>query len=83
MIHHPLRRAFAPLSAAVAVGLLTLGAPAASAQTTGPALWVVRDADSTLYLFGTVHVLRETDDWRSPVIDDRPRAEHESLPPRA
>lgn len=25
---------------------------------TAPALWVVRDADSTLYLFGTIHLLR-------------------------
>lgn len=69
MKHHPLRRAFAQLSAAFALGLLALSAPVASAQTAGPALWVVRDADSTLYLFGTVHVLRETDDWGSPAID--------------
>ena len=30
----------------------------------GPALWVVRDADSTIYLFGTVHVLRPSTLWR-------------------
>ena len=28
-----------------------------------PALWVVRDADTTVYLFGTVHVLRPDIDW--------------------
>jgi len=33
------------------------------AEGAGPALWVVRDADSTLYLFGTVHVLRPTTAW--------------------
>lgn len=35
----------------------------------GPALWVVRDADSTIYLFGTVHVLRPDTAWGSPAVD--------------
>lgn len=39
------------------------------AEGQGPALWVVSDADSTLYLFGTVHVLRPTTAWGSPRID--------------
>lgn len=39
------------------------------AEGAGPALWVVRDADSTLYLFGTVHVLRPTTAWGSPRVD--------------
>ena len=39
------------------------------AEGAGPALWVVRDADSTLYLFGTVHVLRPTTAWGSPQVD--------------
>ena len=39
------------------------------AQGTGPALWVVRDADSTVYLFGTVHVLRPTTVWGSARVD--------------
>ena len=28
-----------------------------------PALWVMKDADTTVYLFGTVHVLRPDIDW--------------------
>ncbi|WAC59842.1 TraB/GumN family protein [Brevundimonas sp. SL130] len=47
-------------------------APAAAApaiQGQGPALWVVKDADSTLYLFGTVHVLRPTTGWASPRVN--------------
>jgi hypothetical protein len=36
----------------------------------GPALWVVRDADSTLYLFGTVHVLRPETLWRWVRIEE-------------
>lgn len=39
------------------------------AEGDGPALWVVRDADSTIYLFGTVHVLRPTTAWGSPRVD--------------
>lgn len=35
----------------------------------GPALWVVRDADSTIYLFGTVHVLRPTTAWGSAKVN--------------
>lgn len=49
-------------------------APAASAaapaiQGQGPALWVIKDADSTLYLFGSVHVLRPTTGWASPRVN--------------
>lgn len=28
------------------------------AEGQGPAMWIVRDADSTLYLFGAMHLLR-------------------------
>lgn len=34
----------------------------------GPALWVIKDEDSTLYLFGSVHVLRPTTGWASPRV---------------
>lgn len=37
-------------------------------QGQGPALWVVKDADSTLYLFGSIHVLRPTTGWASPRV---------------
>lgn len=35
----------------------------------GPALWAVSDADSTIYLFGTVHVLRPDTAWGSAKVD--------------
>jgi uncharacterized protein YbaP (TraB family) len=59
--------AFAQAAAAVQ-------APAAAstvlpATGEGPALWVVKDADSTLYLFGTVHVLKPTTAWGSAKVD--------------
>ena len=31
-----------------------------------PALWVVKDADTTIYLFGTVHLLPDDTDWHYP-----------------
>lgn len=34
-----------------------------------PALWVVRDADTTIYLFGTVHLLPHDTDWHFPALD--------------
>lgn len=65
-------------AAALGLGLglaVIAGAPApvlaqdAGAQTGQPALWVLRDADSTIYLFGTVHLLRPETAWHSPVVD--------------
>ncbi|HWU95566.1 MAG TPA: TraB/GumN family protein, partial [Sphingomonas sp.] len=40
-------------------------APAAAAATrdADPAIWVVKDADTTIYLFGTVHVLKPGLSW--------------------
>ena len=40
-----------------------------TAEGQGPALWVVRDADSTLYLFGTMHLLRPTTGWGTERVD--------------
>jgi len=44
-------------------------APIPRAEGAGPPLWVVRDADSTVYLFGTVHVLRPGTAWGSDKVD--------------
>lgn len=35
---------------------------------TGPALWKVADEDTTIYLFGTVHLLPEGIDWYTPKV---------------
>ena len=45
-------------------------APAPVSSAGGPALWVIRDEDSTLYLFGTVHVLRPSTLWRWATIEE-------------
>lgn len=66
--------AFQPAQA-FAQAIEAMPAPVAAARVVpqadgaGPALWVIRDADSTLYLFGTVHVLRPTTAWGSAKVD--------------
>ena len=42
---------------------LALIAAPVHARDADPALWVVKDADTTIYLFGTVHVLPPGIDW--------------------
>jgi uncharacterized protein len=37
--------------------------PAVTQRTATPALWVVKDADTTIYLFGTFHLLPEGLNW--------------------
>jgi uncharacterized protein YbaP (TraB family) len=45
-------------------------APAAQASAAAhPAMWKVADADTTLYLFGTIHLLPEGRGWRTPAFD--------------
>ena len=43
----------------------------ARAETAHPALWAVKDADSTIYLFGTIHVMKDGVDWFSPDLHKR------------
>ncbi|WP_069306690.1 TraB/GumN family protein, partial [Methylobrevis pamukkalensis] len=49
---------------AACVMLATATTPAAA----DPALWVARDADSTVYLFGTIHILRPGLRWLTPDV---------------
>lgn len=37
-------------------------------ETTGPALWKIADADTTIYMFGTVHILPKDKQWMTPAI---------------
>jgi len=48
--------------------VLVLGLPAAAWAK--PAVWVVKDADSTIVLFGSVHLLPKDLDWRPPALTD-------------
>jgi uncharacterized protein YbaP (TraB family) len=53
--------------------LAMLFAPAAHAQTvqdSDPAIWVVRDRDTTIYLFGTIHALKPGLTWFDEAVRD-------------
>lgn len=65
LAHQGLRRATGLLLGSVA----SLAVAAGSAQAE-PRMWVVKDADSTIYLFGTIHALRPELQWRSAKIDN-------------
>src|SRR5687768_9663045 len=43
-------------------------APARTAEPS-PAIWLLADEDTKIYLFGTVHILRPGFRWRSPAVD--------------
>lgn len=53
---------------ALVAPLIVLAAMGASPALAEPTLWAIKDKDSTIYLFGTVHVLKPTTQWRSPKI---------------
>ena len=66
MLMKILRRGLAALGiAALANGAL---AEPASAQAR-PALWQVSDKDTTVYLFGTIHLLPKDYAWRTPAFE--------------
>jgi uncharacterized protein len=69
-----LRMKFALSLLALSLGAPALAqAPAARLPDTDPALWVVKDADTTIYLFGTFHALDGKTDW----FNDEVRAAYE------
>ena len=42
---------------------------AAGPYVQGPAIWKVADEDTTIYLFGTVHLLKAGTDWRTDAFE--------------
>ena len=61
-----LQRFVAPVTALLALGS---AAQAKAPQAARPALWSVSDADTTVYLFGTIHLLPDNMKWRTAKID--------------
>jgi uncharacterized protein YbaP (TraB family) len=53
------------LAAPVAALATLVAAAAAKAE---PAMWVVKDEDSTIYLLGTIHLLKPEMVWRTPKV---------------
>lgn len=61
------QRLFTPVAAMLALG--SAGPAAAKGPAVKPALWAVADADTTIYLFGTIHLLPAKYQWRTPKFD--------------
>jgi hypothetical protein len=53
----------------VALAFLTLLSNA-SAAFAAPSLWVIKSPSATVYLFGTIHLLRASQDWETQAIKD-------------
>jgi uncharacterized protein len=58
----------------IAASFGLLAAPAAADEPAfdyqpNPAIWKLSDADTTIYMFGTVHALPEKLKWRSPALE--------------
>ena len=51
------------IAVALALPACAQQAPAPAVQDADPALWVVKDKDTTVYLFGTIHVLKPGLTW--------------------
>lgn len=52
-----------------AIATFAAVAMAASPAAAEPATWTIRDADSTIVLFGSIHLLPENLDWRPDALD--------------
>ena len=46
------------------------GGPQVTTDPARPALWKVSDADTTIYLFGTIHMLPPGATWKSTAVDE-------------
>jgi len=66
-----LKLLFRRVAAAFGLAGLAAGVSAAAEapQAARPALWEVSDADTTIYLFGTIHLLPEHLQWRTARFD--------------
>lgn len=63
-----LKRLLAPVGALLA--LASSSADARAPQVARPALWEVSNPDTTIYLFGTIHLLPQDLKWRTPAFDE-------------
>ena len=57
------------IASGAAVALAACTASNAQEAAPRPALWKVADEDTTIYLFGTMHLLPKGLDWRTPAIE--------------
>jgi len=64
----PIRR-MSRVASLVLAAVTILSALAARPAAAEPAMWTIRDSDSTIVLFGSVHLLPEGLKWRTPALD--------------
>ena len=57
------------LAAFGAIAATACAVPAAEPKAAAPAMWKVADSDTTIYLFGTIHLLPKGTMWRSTAFD--------------
>lgn len=65
------------LRVACVAGVATIGLGMAGPARAEPPMWVLKDKDSTVYLFGTVHVLKPDIQWKTPKIEAAMKASTE------
>ena len=64
-----LKSLFGRMLAAFGLSVAAAAAPVTAAPVAHPALWAVADADTTVYLFGTIHLLPAKYQWRTAKFD--------------
>ena len=65
-----MRKFLTRTAAAIAAGAAAFSPLAAKTPAAAkPAMWMLSDADTTIYLFGTIHLLPKGTQWRTPAFD--------------
>lgn len=62
-------RYLTPVAALFSTGCATASPSNAAVAAPKPALWQVSDSDTTVYLFGTIHLLPKDSNWRTPTLE--------------
>src|SRR4051794_11042958 len=69
MLKSLFRRFLAAFGLSIALAMPAAAGPSPP-PVAHPALWAIADADTTVYLFGTIHLLPENYRWRSAKLDN-------------
>jgi len=69
LISYSLKRAIGSFVASLLVATTLWAIPAYSEDAAKPALWKLSDADSDVWLFGTVHILDPNMSWHSEAVN--------------